>query len=152
MASAVCPTPGFRKLLVATDGSLYSKAAIDEALKLAKACKSHLTVLSVIEVGPEYEFWDPQFLERWEQDIRRHLDDVSRRARKDKVLCKTVVFQSDEPYREIVSEAKKRKVDTIILGSHGRTGLKRLMMGSVATRVVGHAPCKVLIGPAKRKK
>ena len=55
----------------------------------------------------------------------------------------------DEPYKDIVAEAKKRKINTIIMGSHGRTGLARLMMGSVVTRVIGHAPCKVLVVPMK---
>ncbi len=148
----VCPTPGFQKLLVATDGSLYSKAAVDEALRIAKACASSLTVLSVLEVGPEYEFWDAALLDKWEEEIRKHLDAVKKKASREEVRCDVVVYQSDEPYKAIVSEAVKRKVNTIILGSHGRTGLRRLMMGSVASRVVGHAPCRVLIVPAKGRK
>jgi len=152
MAAKSCLTSGFQKLLVATDGSLYSKAAVVEALKIAKTCSGSLTVLSVLELGPEYEFWDPLFLEKWEKDIRKQLDAVKKMAAREGVRCDTVVYQSDEPYKAIIAEATKRRVDTIILGSHGRTGLKRLMMGSVAARVVGHAPCKVLIVPAKRKK
>jgi len=147
----VCPTPGFQKLLVATDNSLASKLAIDEAIKIASSCSSSLIVLSVLEVNAETEFWDPLALEKWEMEIRKHLDGIKKRAAKSGIRCEIVVHMSDEPYREIVAEAAKKKVNTIILGSHGRTGLKRLMMGSVAQRVVGHAPCNVLIVPAKKK-
>lgn len=147
----VCPTPGFQKLLVATDTSLASKAAVDEAIRIASSCSSSLIVLTVLEVNAETEFWDPLALDKWEKDIRKHLDSVKKRAAKMGIKCETVVHLSDEPYQEIVAEAAKRKVNTIILGSHGRTGLKRLMMGSVAQRVVGHAPCNVLIVPTKKK-
>ena len=147
----VCPTPGFQKLLVATDTSPASKVAIDEALKIASSCSSSLIVLSVLEVNIEIDFWDPLTMEKWEKEIRKQLDAVKKRAAKLGIKCETVVRQSNEPYYEIVTEAKKRKVNTIILGSHGRTGLSRLMMGSVAQRVVGHAPCNVLIVPAKKR-
>ena len=52
---------------------------------------------------------------------------------------------SGEPDEAIVQEALKHKVELIILGSHGRTGLKKLLMGSVTERVIGQAPCPVLV-------
>jgi nucleotide-binding universal stress UspA family protein len=152
MAKLICPTPGFERLLVATDGSLFSKAAVQEAIDIAKACSSSLSVLHVVEMTAEYEFWDAKYAEKLEKEMKKYLNSVKAKAVKQGVKCEVILHQGDEPYKYIVSEAKKRKVDTIILGSHGRTGLTRLMMGSVASRVIGHAPCKVLVVPVKARK
>jgi len=152
MAKNVCPTPGFEKLLVATDGSLFSKAAVEEAIKIAGVCSSALSVVSVIEVNAAVDLWDASAADKLEQDMRRYLDGVKAKAAKAGVKCEIVLHLGDTPWQDIVAEAKKRKVSTIIMGSHGRTGLTRLMMGSVVSRVIGHAPCKVLVVPSKGKK
>jgi len=152
MAKQTCPTPGFEKLLVATDGSEFSKAAVQEAINIAGACSSTLYVLLVIEVSAEYEFWDATATEQLEIVMRKYLDGVKAKAAKAGVKCEVILHLGDEPYKFIVSEAAKRKVSTIIMGTHGRTGLTRLMLGSVTTRVIGHAPCKVLVVPVKGKK
>jgi len=152
MARHVCPTPGFEKLLVATDGSEFSKAAINEAIDIAKACSSKLFVLSVVEVNPEYEAIAPEIIEKAERKMRKHLESVKARTLKEGVECETIIHQGEEPYQYIIDEAVKRKVKMIVMGSHGRTGLKRLMMGSVTARVIGHAPCTVLVIPIKTRK
>ncbi len=152
MAKNTCATPGFEKLLVATDGSLYSKAAVQEAIMFARACSSILYVLLVIEINAEIELWDAQSADKLEKEMRKYLAGIKTAAAKQGVVCETLLHLGDEPYKDIVSEAAKRKVKAIIMGSHGRTGLTRLMMGSVVSRVIGHAPCKVLVVPAKIKK
>lgn len=152
MAKHVCVTPGFEKLLVATDGSLFSKAAVQEAIMLARACSSTLYVLLVIEVNADIDLWDAQAADKLEKDMRRYLEGIQAKAAKEGVKCETILHLGNEPYKDIVSEAAKRKVKMIIMGSHGRTGLTRLMMGSVVSRVIGHAPCKVLVVPAKANK
>jgi hypothetical protein len=151
MAKGICPTPGFEKLLVATDGSEFSKAAVQEAIKIAGACSSTLYVLLVVEINAEVELWDAQSADKIEKDMRKYLEGIKARAVREGIKCEIILHLGDEPYRNIVSEAKERKVNTIIMGSHGRTGLTRLMMGSVVTRVIGHAPCKVLVVPVKVK-
>jgi len=152
MAKQVCPTPGFEKLLVATDGSLFSKAAVQEAINLASACSSTLYVLLVIEMSAEAEFWDAKYSEKLEKEMKKYLDAIKATAAKAGVKCEIIMHEGEEPYKFIVAEAVKRKISTIVMGSHGRTGLSRLMMGSVTNRVIGHAPCKVLVVPAKGKK
>jgi len=152
MAKQICPTPGFEKLLVATDGSLFSKAAVQEAIRIAGACSSTLYILMVDEFSSEAEFWEAKFADKLEKDMKKHLAGVKAMAVKAGVKCEVIIHQGDEPYKYIVSEATKRKVSTIIMGSHGRTGLGRLMMGSVTNRVIGHAPCNVLVVPVKGKK
>ena len=142
-----CAIMGFEKILLATDGSESVEAAIQEAINIAKVCSSRLYVLSVVEVNPEYEALAPNIVEKAETETKEHVDSVKNRAEKEGISCETIVHQGEEPYRFIVDEAKKTKVDMIVMGSHGRTGLKRLMMGSVTARVIGHAPCKVLVVP-----
>lgn len=152
MASKVCPTPGFEKLLVATDGSEFSKAAVQEAITIASACSSILSVLLVFEVSAEVELWDVLSTERLEKQMRNYLEGIRAKAVRAGVKCDVILHLGDEPYKLIVAEAKKRKISTIVMGSHGRTGLTRLMMGSTVQRVIGHAPCKVLVVPARAKK
>lgn len=146
MADA-CTRLGFERLLLATDGSASVQAAIQEAIAIAKTCSSRLYVISVVEVNPEYEALAPQIVEKAEVETREHLESIRAAASKEGISCEVVAHQGEEPYRFIVDEAAKRKADMIIMGSHGRTGLKRLMMGSVTARVIGHAPCKILVVP-----
>ena len=54
----------------------------------------------------------------------------------------------EQPHEFIIREAKEKNIDLIVMGTHGRTGLEKLLIGSVAERVVGHAPCAVMVTPA----
>jgi nucleotide-binding universal stress UspA family protein len=147
--SNACARLGFERLLLATDGSESAQPAIQEALAIAKTCSSLLRVISVVEVNPEYEALAPRIVERAEVETKDHLETIKAAASKEGIVCEVLVHQGEEPYRFIVDEATAMKADMIIMGSHGRTGLKRLMMGSVTARVIGHAPCKVLVVPAE---
>jgi hypothetical protein len=53
-----------------------------------------------------------------------------------------------QPHEFIIQEAKEKNIDLIVMGTHGRTGLDKLLIGSVAERVVGYAPCVVMVTPA----
>ncbi len=143
----ICPTTRVEKILLSTDGSEYSEGAIREAIKLAKKCSSKLTVLSVIDTNPEFDALAPQLVEKKEKEARLNIDAVQARARQEGVDCDTIVHEGEEPYKYIVDEAIKSKSTMIVMGRRGRTGLKRLMMGSVTSRVIGHAPCNVLVVP-----
>jgi nucleotide-binding universal stress UspA family protein len=143
-----CSPIGFENLLLATDGSQSAAPAIQEAMSMAKTCSSRLIVLSVVEVNPEYEALAPELVDKAGDETKAHLDSVRKRAVSDGVPCEIISHQGQEPYRFIVEEAAGRNVDMIIMGSHGRTGLRRLLMGSVTARVIGHAPCKVMVVPS----
>jgi len=143
--SPVCPIGGLRKVLLAVDGSLHSEAALREAIGIAKACTTKLWILSVIEVNPEFESLAPLLVEKAEQETRGLLDSMKKSAEKEGIECETLVHEGEEPYEFIVDEAEKKQVDMIIMGRHGRKGLKRLLMGSVTSKVIGHAPCSVLV-------
>ncbi len=147
MTYQACPAVKMERLLLPTDGSEFSEGAIREGINLAKGCSSKLYAMSVVEMNPEYAALAPQLVEKDEKDTRRHLESVKERASKEGVDCETIVRLGDEPHRYIVEEAAKRDVEMIIIGRRGRTGLKRLMMGSVTAKVIGYAPCKVLVVP-----
>jgi nucleotide-binding universal stress UspA family protein len=146
-AYQVCPTARLEKLLVPTDGSEFSESAIKEALTFAKACSSKIYALSVIEVNPEFEALAPGFVERAKKTASEHLESIKSKASNEDIDCEILIREGEEPYKYIVEEAKKNKIEMIIMGRHGRTGLKRLMIGSVTAKVIGHMPCNVLIVP-----
>jgi len=151
MNGQVCPIAKMEKLLVATDGSEFSKSAVREAISLANICSSKLIAVSVVRTNTEYESLMPQVVEKDEKEMAAHLESIKNMASKEGVDCETILHLSEDPYQDIVSDAEKRQVNMIILSSHGRTGLKRLMMGSVTAKVIGHAPCNVLIVPLDAK-
>ncbi len=143
----ICPAAKVDKILLSTDGSKFSEGAVREAVRLAKKCSSSLSVLSVLDTNFEFEALAPQIIERLEKETRQNLEAVHSRASKEGIECKTVVRKGGETYKEIVDEAARSKSSMIVMGRRGRTGLTRLMMGSVTARVIGHAPCNVLVVP-----
>ena len=148
--TTICPIKEHGKILVATDGSDFSKAAVCQAINLAKICSSKIYAISIVEVNQEFESLAPNVVEKMEKETKEHLDGVKAQITKEGIECETIVHQGEEPYEFIVSEAEKNKVDIIVMGSHGRTGMRRLLMGSVTSRVIGHAPCSVLVVKEKK--
>lgn len=144
---AMCPIGGLEKLLVATDRSVYSEGAVREAIKFAKTCSSRLTVLSVLESNPEYETIGSKFFEQEEKEAKDHLESVKARAHKEGVECDTALLEGDAPDKSIVELAAQKRADMIIIGRRGRKGLAKALMGEVASKVIAHAPCKVLVVP-----
>lgn len=151
MSAIVCPVAKMETLLIASDGSEFSKNAIREAINLAKICSSKLIAVSAVKTNLEFESVLPQVVEKDEQEATKHLEWVSNQAQKEGVECETIVSLGEEPYQDIIDQASKNKVNMIIMGTHGRTGMKRLMMGSVTAKVIGHAPCNVLVLPIDAK-
>ena len=148
---ACCPTTGIEKILLSADGSDLSKGAVAGAINLAKTCTGKLYVTAVIETNPEYDALAPQLVEKAENEMKQYLEEVKAAALKEGVQCEVTVHHGDEPYKLIVEDAARMQADMIVMGRRGRTGLKRLMMGSVTAKVIGHFHCKVLVVPAAAK-
>jgi len=146
-----CPVGKLEKLLVATDGSQFSEGAIREAISFAKKCSSKIYALSVLETNPEYETMGSDVFEKEEAEVTRYLASVKTRASQEEVDCETIFLHGAEPYQQIVDEAAEKKVDMIVIGRRGRKGLMKVLMGEVAAKVIGHAPCKVLVVPKAAK-
>jgi nucleotide-binding universal stress UspA family protein len=126
-------TMAFRTLLVASDGSPCSDAAWGEALGLAREAQAELYAISVArEQGETVQA----------EGIMQRLRNA---ANQQGIQLKGLVPQGFQPDDAIIQEALRHKVDIIIMGSHGRTGVKRLLMGSVTERVIGQATCPILV-------
>jgi nucleotide-binding universal stress UspA family protein len=146
-----CPVSRLEKLLVATDRSTFSEGAVREAANFAKRCSSKLYVMSVIETNPEYESIGAEFLAKEEQEALHYLLSIKKDAEEQKLTCEVILRRGDSPATAIVREAAEKKADMIIIGRRGRTGLAKVLMGSSAAKVIGHAPCNVLVVPRAAK-
>ena len=134
----------YRNIILAYDGSKFSNKALQEAISLAKYSGGSLLVLSVVDITDEFESEAPGLTDRMTEKLLKSAQKALGKAVAAKIKAKVEVHVGDA-YEMIVDIAKKKKADVIVIGSHSRTGLTRLLMGSVTSRVIGHAPCSVLI-------
>ncbi|MFO0828226.1 MAG: universal stress protein [Phycisphaerales bacterium] len=144
------PRPQVRHVMFATDFSASSKVAMSASMRLLSAFTPpvRLTMLHVsvppyvvggIDIPmPLVPDWD-----KIDREARRELDATAEAARSDRVQVTADIVRG-QPAPVIIDEARSRHVDIIALGTHGATGLDRLLLGSIAERVLHHAPCPVL--------
>jgi len=142
-----CPLTRGERILVAVDGSPFSDAAVDQAISLGGICNSQIFVISVIDLYPEQMEVAPALVDKMSEEARQFLDRAKERVDRADIPCETIVRMGGKPHEFIVEEAKEKGIDLIVMGTHGRTGIKRILMGSVAQNVIGHAPCSVLVVP-----
>jgi nucleotide-binding universal stress UspA family protein len=135
---------GWKIILVSTDGSRYSKAATNKAIDFAKSYGGEIKAVSVVDVTEEFLARAPGAVEELVRKAKNFVDDIREKADVQGVKAETFVREG-EPYKIITTLAKEYKSNVIVMGSHGRTGLKRLLMGSTAEKVIGYAPCPVLV-------
>ncbi|MDJ0984318.1 MAG: universal stress protein [Desulfobacterales bacterium] len=147
----VCPLTRGERILVAVDGSDFSMAAVEQAISLGGICNSQIFVVSVVDLYPEQMEVAPTLVEHMSEEVRQHLDEAKAKVDKAKIPCETIVHMGGAPHEFIVQEAKDKNVDLILMGTHGRTGLKRVLMGSVAQSVIAHSPCPVMVVPTTTK-
>ncbi len=147
MDAQVCPMEKMERVLVATDWSDSSRSAVEEAIQLAKACSSKLIAMTTVLTNIEYEDAMPWVIEQAEKEMQGKLESIKNMASEQGVECETFIYRGDDPYMDIINAAVMKHVDMIVMGTHDRTGIKKLIMGSVTGNVIGHAPCKVLVVP-----
>ncbi len=135
---------GWKNILVTTDGSKYSDGAVNEAINYAKSYEGTLKIVSVVDVTEEFQAIAPALVEKMIDKAKKILEDAKNRAQQAGINAETFVREG-EPYKVIVELATQLNADTIVMGSHGRTGLTRLFMGSVTARVIGHTESAVLV-------
>jgi nucleotide-binding universal stress UspA family protein len=133
------------RILLATDGSAGARPAEEEALRLASACGAALDILHVLEFAPGM---DPEFpvnrlyLEELQKQAAPRLDELLARAKSAGEAARHELV--GEPAERIVAKAREVGADLIVLGTHGRGGIERILLGSTAERVAATAPCPVL--------
>ncbi|MDI6790489.1 MAG: universal stress protein [Thermodesulfobacteriota bacterium] len=134
------------KVLVATDGSESSMKAVKRALELAEKEGADITLMSVAYYSKDdFDDMPPGIQDKLEDQAADALKKAKALFDKKGVKVETVLEAGVVPANNIINRAKEGKIDRIIMGSTGMTGLKRALMGSTAAKVVAYAPCSVTI-------
>jgi nucleotide-binding universal stress UspA family protein len=145
----------YRRILVPTDGSALSRKAIAHAVALARLDRATIIGLHV-RLPESYVYYGDgafvlpanttrQLQQQAIQAARRYLAQIETAARKAKVRCKLVQVESPSPSAAIVKTARKEKCGLIVMASHGRKGVSRLLLGSETSQVLTHTRVPVLV-------
>ncbi len=139
-----------RRVMHATDFSRASSRALDAAVSFARANKAELLVAHVLVPSLPYPAdgeADPAFYVELEQNARQQaeaaLEKLTNKIKKARVKARGLLLKGTA-HEQIVRAAKNRRADLIVIGTHGRTGISKLLMGSVAGRIIAEASCPVL--------
>ncbi len=144
----------YKRILVATDGSKLSQKAVDHALDLADLSGAEVVALKVTPRYPQSYFEGGVALaaaevgrieKQWQQEALDVVNAVKAAGQKREVRVKAVTVKSDLVSDAIIAAAKRQKCDLIVMASHGRKGLKRLLLGSETTQVLTHSHIPVLV-------
>ncbi|HZC20742.1 MAG TPA: universal stress protein [Nitrososphaeraceae archaeon] len=140
----------FSKILVAVDGSQASMDAADQAIEMARKYNSELIALHVILSDTTiFGTNPPQHIDEIKQQAQQYLDKIKQKLPNqhddNKIQMRTELISSATAVAGIVGFAEKENVDLIVIGTRGRSGFKRLLLGSVASGVVNYAHCPVMV-------
>ena len=144
----------YKRIMVATDGSHLSQKAVDSAIEMAVQFKAELLAVNVV---PHYiqTYFEGSFAvsevdskkieEQWVQTAQKVLDKVEVQAKAKGVVTGTKVVKSDDIAHGLMDQANHYKADLIVMASHGRKGIKRLLLGSETLAVLTHVKIPVLV-------
>ncbi len=145
----------YKRILVATDGSNLSKKAICAAFDMAAVLGAQVYIVQVIPKFVQAYFDSSYYASTkgeikkmemsWEQKVQKSLDALIKWAHTKQVDVKTVIVKSYLVSDAILKTAKKSNIDLIVMASHGRHGLKRLLLGSETLQVLTHSDIPVLV-------
>ena len=144
----------FENILVPLDGSEYSIKAVEYAGRMAKGFNSKLIALYILPSSIRYNLLsnqenseiNPQFnqiIQRSYIEAQNWLKDIAKKI--DIEIVTEVIIAKESIVSEIIEFAEQRSIDLIIIGTRGRTGFKKLLLGSVASGVVTYSHCPVLV-------
>lgn len=144
----------YKRILVATDGSKLSKMAVEHAINLADITGAEVIALKVVPRYPQTYFEGGVALAaaevarieaQWQAEAMEAVNAVKAEGQKLEVKVKPVTVKSDLIAEAIIAAAKRNKVDLIVMASHGRKGIKRLLLGSETQQVLTHSHIPVLV-------
>jgi nucleotide-binding universal stress UspA family protein len=150
--------PKYKKVLFCTDFSKISDCAFDYAFGIAKRDDGMLYILHVIPATPQQYHLERHLSKKQLDDIAANLEEDRRRLFnekylnfiKDKTKAKVVIETGDEA-EKILGFVEKEKIDIIVIGTHGRTGIEHVFLGSVAEKIVRRSPIPVFVIPCRDK-
>ena len=144
----------YRRILVSTDGSPLSNKAVTSAVELARLCSAELVALNVVPLYPLSYFEGSLPLSateigaveaQWTAKGQAVVDAVQAMARTKGVSVKAITTRADLVAEAILAAAKKHKCNLIVMASHGRKGISRLLLGSETQHVLTHSHIPVLV-------
>ncbi len=144
----------YTRILIATDGSPLSDQAVESGLSLAALAGASVVALKVVpryprsyfEGGAPVDAADAKRVEaQWTAAAQTLLEQIKARGEADGVKVRAVVAKSDLIAESVIAAAKKHQCDLIVMASHGRKGLKRLLLGSETQHVLTHSHIPVLV-------
>lgn len=142
----------YQHILVAVDESPMAYAAVEQALSLAKDLNSQVTIMSVIAIDPfvGVDFYKvapaiTDYFMQAEKNAKERLEDIKNSFVRDGIEVNSKLIHGVSPSQGIIQVADEVGADLVIMGSHGRTGIQKVMLGSVAQNVLTQSPIPVLI-------
>ena len=145
----------YKNILIATDGSNFADEAVKKGLALAKALDASVKLVTVteppsaLEISAHVEAGHMDALNKYntraEEEAKNILSAAASTAKDLNINCEIIYVPDQHPAEGIIASAKDKKCDLIIMASHGRRGIEKFIMGSVANEVVTHSAVPVLI-------
>jgi nucleotide-binding universal stress UspA family protein len=141
----------FNHILVPVDGSTTSQLAVDKAIGLAKAFGSRVTTIFVIDpypftgVGTDFSYGQAEYLSAATAEANAAIKAAKEQFEAAGVSVETSVVESHATWRGVVQAAESAQADLIVMGSHGRSRLEKLVLGSVTQAVLSHTHLPMLV-------
>ena len=144
----------FKKILLPTDGSPVSRKAVKQGVAFAKSVGAKVVgffspedyrVLMYSEYMPPSLMSEEEFEAQAKKAAQKHLGAIEKAAKEAGVPYEGFYLSSVAPWEAIIAAAKKKRCDLIVMGSHGRSGLAGLVLGSQTTKVLTHSKVPVLV-------
>jgi nucleotide-binding universal stress UspA family protein len=141
----------FKHILVPVDGSATAQKAVEKAAGLAKAFGSAVTVIYVIDpypftgLGSDFAYGQAEYLSAATAEADQATQAAQQLLQGAGVAVKTSIIEAHATWRGILDTAASVGADLIVMGSHGRHGVEKLVLGSVAQRVLSHSHLPVLV-------
>ena len=139
----------YNKILVPFDGSSFAKRAYNKALDIAQVHDSTITVIIIIkkEYPPIVGFskMQPKLMAAHLKHAKKQIETLKEVAVKRNISFQSKIKQGTSVVKEILDFTKTHRFDLIVIGSHGRSGFKKLVLGSVTNGIIHHTKCPVLV-------
>ena len=139
----------YRHILIPTDGSQPAERGVAHGLTLAKSLGAKVSVIFVMEPFSEMtgRFLEAvaTYAELRKEQAKSELDRAAKAAKEAGVSCETIQVENAQPHQAIIEAAQDKGCDLIVMSSHGRSGLSKLLIGSVTNKVLTHAKTPVLV-------
>lgn len=133
------------KILVAMDDSVFARKALVKAIEMAKYEPSQLFILSVTPFLGAIDELSPGLTDRLKESAENVVKSAAATAEKAGIAAQVFTEQGVSPADNIVTFAEEKNIELIVVGHRGKANLEKFLLGSVASRVISHAACSVLV-------